>query len=129
MGEEGAPRARGEPAAATGGVSLPGRGGQPAGAAASKPAATASAEAAACQAATAAAVAGTAVTEARWLAMGTADPHGVGGAFGQGAYRTVTAVEQVIPAHALVTVGKWRRQLKRRLRAVARSGSCAAGGS
>ena len=33
---------------------------------------------------------------------------------------TVTAVEQVIPAHALVTVGKWRRQLKRCLRAAAR---------
>ena len=33
---------------------------------------------------------------------------------------TVTAVEQVIPAHALVTVGKLRRQLKRCLRAAAR---------
>ena len=32
---------------------------------------------------------------------------------------TVAAVEQVIPAHALVTVGKWRRQLKRCLRAAA----------
>ena len=35
------------------------------------------AEAAACQT-VAAAVVGKAVTEARWLAMGTADPHGVG---------------------------------------------------
>ena len=33
---------------------------------------------------------------------------------------TVTAVEQVTPAHALVTVGKWRRQLKRCLQAAAR---------
>ena len=33
----------------------------------------------------------------------------------------VTAVEQVIPAHSLVVVGKWRRQLTRCLRAAARS--------
>ena len=32
----------------------------------------------------------------------------------------VTAVEQVIPAHALVVVAKWRRQLTRCLRAAAR---------
>ena len=30
-----------------------------------------------------------------------------------GGVPTVTAVEQVIPAHALVIVGKWRRQLMR----------------
>ena len=61
-----------------GGVSLPWRVGQPVGAAASKPAAAAYAEAAACQAATAA-VAGKAATEARWLAMGIADPLRWGG--------------------------------------------------
>ena len=32
----------------------------------------------------------------------------------------VTAVEQVIPAHSLVVVGKWRRQLTRCLRVSAR---------
>ena len=40
-------------------------------------------------------------------------PEQLGGAL------TVTAVEQVIPAHALVAVGKWWRQLKRCLRAAA----------
>ena len=74
---EGEPRARGKPAAATGTRMLPRRAGRYACTAAGKPAATADAEAAACQMG-AAAVAEKAVTEARWLAMGSADPHGVG---------------------------------------------------
>ena len=38
----------------------------------------------------------------------------------------VTAVEQVIPAHALVVVGKWRRKLTRCLRAAAAAAKKAA---
>jgi hypothetical protein len=102
---------------------------------------------------------------ARWLAMGTADPHGVGDVdrvkpgrppalrLGSQSMETgaellkrpmpvanippdtgprqpaasptegapkVTAVEQVIPAHALVVVSKWRRKLMRCLRAAGR---------
>ena len=67
MRGEGAPRARVGPVTA----------GSYTCSAAGKPAATAKAGAAASQAGVAAA-AGKAVTEARWLAVGTADPHGVG---------------------------------------------------
>ena len=70
------PRARGQPVAASGHV--PKRTGQYACTAAGERATNAGAEAAGARRAEAAAAAGKAVTEARWLAMGSADPHGVG---------------------------------------------------
>ena len=73
MRGEGEPRACGQPAAATGTRMLPRRAGQYACAAAGKPAATADAVAVAGRTV----AAGKAVTEARWLVMGSADPHGV----------------------------------------------------